>query len=360
MTASLLLITNRIEATPRGGRELLCKLNRDALSSLLGSRLAVFELDKRPVRSPREIVDAMRGYLDGVDARQIAQIISLVDGSEIVQLFIDGSNLGAVARAVKQTRPHVRIVTFFHNVEAAFFFAAFKRVPATRAAGVMLANYLAERSSVRWSDSLVCLSARDSRLLTRLYGRAANHIAPLCLSDSRQQRSLAVPPSDGYALFVGGTFFANVAGIRWFRDYVVPRIDRRVVVVGKGFEALRGELEGPRIQVVGAVDDLAHWYGGARVVIAPIFDGSGMKTKVAEALMHGRKIIGTPEAFSGYEDVASQAGWVCRDEADFVTAFLELDRANEQPELLRSLYEQHYSFEAARRRLANIIGEVVS
>ena len=43
-----------------------------------------------------------------------------------------------------------------------------------------------------------------------------------------------------------------------------------------------------------------HLAAGAALVIAPIFDGSGMKTKVAEALMHGKHVVGTPEAFSGY------------------------------------------------------------
>ena len=57
-----------------------------------------------------------------------------------------------------------------------------------------------------------------------------------------------------------------------------------------------------------------------KVVIAPIFDGSGMKTKVAEALMYGKRIIGTREAFSGYEDIAEEVGWVCNTKEEFVAA----------------------------------------
>ena len=37
------------------------------------------------------------------------------------------------------------------------------------AAGVLVANYVAERSAVRFSDKRVCLSERDSLLLKKIY-----------------------------------------------------------------------------------------------------------------------------------------------------------------------------------------------
>ena len=91
---------------------------------------------------------------------------------------------------------------------------------------------------------------------------------------------------------------------------------------------------------------------------APIFDGSGMKTKVAEALMYGKKVVGTPEAFSGYEDIVKKAGWVCTTAVDFVAAISRAQSlAAQSLDLdLRSIYVAKYSFEAAKLRLANILG----
>jgi len=81
-----------------------------------------------------------------------------------------------------------------------------------------------------------------------------------------------------------------------------------------------------------------------------------MKTKVAEALMHGKKVIGTPEAFSGYEDVVGKAGWVCSTPQEFSDAIVAAQETKPAflPEL-RSLYEQFYSFNAARARLSKIL-----
>ena len=132
----------------------------------------------------------------------------------------------------------------------------------------------------------------------------------------------------------------------------------KTFVVGKGFEAMRAQLERPgRVEVVCAVDSLADLYLDARFVIAPTFDGSGMKIKVAEALMYGKRVVGTPEAFSGYEEVARKAGWVCATANDFVEAIAAARAGTTQSFLpeLRALYECKYSFEAARSRLAEIL-----
>ena len=64
------------------------------------------------------------------------------------------------------------------------------------------------------------------------------------------------------------------------------------------------------------------------------------------------------EAFSGYEDIAKKAGWVCTTAADFVAAISRAQSLVTQsfdPDL-RAIYEEKYSFEAAKSRLANIFG----
>jgi len=143
-------------------------------------------------------------------------------------------------------------------------------------------------------------------------------------------------------------------------EHVVPHIHIKTCIVGRGFESLRQELEREgKVKVVGAVDCLADWYRDAHFVIAPIFDGSGMKTKVAEALMYGKKIIGTPEAFSGYEGVAEKAGWICTTAPEFVAAIAKAGNEVTQsfyPEL-RMLYEEKYSFLAAVSRLSAILAD---
>lgn len=338
---------------------MLCKLNHDALRSIYGDNLFLFELSSDRQRGLYSYFNAFRGHIDGLNTQTIQTALAIIQSNNIDKVFVDGSNLGDFVLSLKQHLPAVEVATFFHNVEARFFWGSFKTHKTARALAVLLANYLAERKSTRWSDRVVCLSERDSRLLKKIYGKSATHISPMALENKCPPLFIGTPeqPPEQFALFVGGTFYANRAGISWFVREVAPRITIPIYIVGRGFETLKSELEIPgKVTVVGAVDSLADWYQRAQFVIAPIFDGSGMKTKVAEALMYGKKVVGTPEAFSGYDDVVEQAGWVCETPDEFVAAITSAQEevTHSFDHALRLIYEQQYSMAAATDRLRKI------
>jgi glycosyltransferase involved in cell wall biosynthesis len=355
----LLLVSPTDPAAPPGGRELLYRLNHAILADLFGDGFGLFPLAK-PAR--RSIADAWRGHIDGVDVAAVAGLCDRIVRDGITDVFLDGSNLGAAAIVVARRFPEVRIISFFHNVETLFFAAALRSGPSLRALAVLVANHRAERAAVRASSMLICLSARDGAMLGRVHARLPDAIAPIALADALPgddgaPRSL--PGDDRFLLFVGGGFFANRDGIRWFARTVAPRLSIRTVVVGHGMEAMQDELaNNPAVTVIGATDDLAGWYRRAALVIAPIFAGSGMKTKVAEALMFGKHVVAAPEALSGYGDAVAAAVACCTDADGFVaaiTAALDRDPPGFDP-AQRALYERFHSLAAARARMARILG----
>lgn len=334
---------------------MLSRINAELLHSLFGDDLIDLRLQPRP-GTPR---GAIRGHVDGIDDASIATILATIDTERIDTAFIDGSNLGAAAAAIKAAHPTVRVVTFFHNVEARFFWGSMRERRTLKSLAVLAANYIAERKAVQSSDVRVTLSTRDSAELRRLYGRAADVVAPIVLADKGSRvPPPATPAKPPYALFVGGGFYANIAGIDWFAREVAPRIGLHVMVVGRGMETLAARFDGnASVSLVGAVDDLARWYADATVVVAPIFDGSGMKTKVAEALMFGKHVVGTPEAFSGYAEDVVAANRCCADADTFVAA-LTLAETAPPPAFapaMRALYERDHSPSAAQSRLARIL-----
>jgi glycosyltransferase involved in cell wall biosynthesis len=357
----IMLFTNCIDNSPPGGRELLCKLNHDALKEIFGDDLILCEVPKAKLYGLTQFLNAFKGRIDGLNDALIANALQTLRSEKVAKVFVDGSGFGEFVKTAKKEFPRLEICTFFHNVEARFFWGSLRQSKTLHSLAVMIVNYLAERKAVRYSDKLICLSERDSGLLDKLYGRKATNVLPMAVRD-------IAPPEHArrknvsnkkYALFVGGGFYANRAGICWFVENVVPRIGIKTYIVGRGLDELKQQFEqNEKVVVVGAVDSLADWYSNACFVIAPVFDGSGMKTKVAEALMFGKKIVGTPEAFSGYQDVAYQAGWVCSTADEFVAAIgaagdtvvLPFDKE------LRELYEVKYSFSAARSRLEEILG----
>jgi glycosyltransferase involved in cell wall biosynthesis len=351
----VLLVTLMDPDAPPGGRELLSRLNARALRAVFGDGLTVHQL-KRP---PARLNHAVRGRLNGLDPREIARIVARVGEISAGQVFVDGSNLGQIVAPIKQAYPHVRVVTFFHNVEARFFLGAARAKRTALSLALLAANYAAERKAVRHSDAIVCLSARDGEQLRQVYGRGADYISPLALDDVRPaaQPAKAVG-EERYLLFVGGAFYANLRGMEWFARTVAPRSPLPIVVVGHGMEILKREFgRAPNIRIVGRTDDLARWYLDAYCVVAPVFEGSGMKTKIAEALMFGKRVIGTTEAFSGYERDVVSAGWQAATEVEFLAAIrdaLKAEVADFDP-ASRAIYEAFHSFAAATDRIADIM-----
>lgn len=351
----ILYVTNRVLGNGVGGREQLSRLHGQILLQCFQDKFEQIELDGDA--GYRKLF----GYLDGVSPRSIDLVCKRIQEIGATQVFLDGSNLGRLAGAVKLALPYVEVLTFFHNCEARFFLGALRRSRSPKALGVLVANYFAERSAVRFSDKRICLSKRDSQLIRQIYGRAATDISAMAIQDRVPADQPGQHPENvaKYALFVGGAFYANKAGIKWFCEHVAPHISLRTCVVGNGMKALKNELErNGNVTVVGEVQNLSPWYRNAHVVVAPIFDGSGMKTKVAEALMYGKRIVGTPEAFSGYEAIASVVGEVCSSATETITALnLETERPyTEFDPTLRAIYDEHYSFRAASMRLHGILG----
>ena len=160
-----MLVTKRLEPNPCSGRELLCKLNYDVLSAIYDDRLVLFELPIGRLQGLRSLVNAFRGHVDGLNDTIIKDALRTIQKENINKVFVDGSNLGGLVKIVKQRLPQVEVITFFHNVEARFFLGSLRQTKTLRALAVLLANYLAERKAVRYSDKIICLSERDSRLL---------------------------------------------------------------------------------------------------------------------------------------------------------------------------------------------------
>ena len=105
-------------------------------------------------------------------------------------------------------------------------------------------------------------------------------------------------------------------------------------------------------------ENLEKYYINAKFIIAPIFDGSGMKTKIAEAMMYGKKVIGTTEAFVGYEDHLPEAGWLCNSKVEFVQSIMSSNEGLDNQGLnnnLRKIFQANYSLESAEIKMRNIL-----
>ena len=112
--SNILLLTNKIDHSPSGGRELLCKLNHDILKEIYKNQCTVFELSKISISGLIGVSNAFRGYIDGLTPETTANALHLIQRQNIDKIFVDGSNLGGFVKVVKKRFPQIGL-SFKHH-----------------------------------------------------------------------------------------------------------------------------------------------------------------------------------------------------------------------------------------------------
>lgn len=144
-------------------------------------------------------------------------------------------------------------------------------------------------------------------------------------------------------LFIGGFGHPpNREGILWFLDHVWPTIsethpDLRLELIGSRTPARLLTYAGDRIIVHGFVSDsaLARHYRDARLAIAPLLSGGGVKGKILEALWHGTPMFTTPIGAEGIPD--AETAMSIADPAEFAS---KLGALCDDPDRLATLAQE--------------------
>ena len=169
-----------------------------------------------------------------------------------------------------------------------------------------------------------------------------------------------------HILFVGKKYYPNLVGFKWFVDNVLPSLTAniQVDVVGRGLEELRSEYSDPRINVIGGVESLNPYYENADIVIAPLFDGGGMKSKTVEALSFGKIFVGTEESLFGFweemdSDIRGKTCYQCNTQEEWIQTINNLanDDIHKFNEDVFELFKAKFSYDVIRDQLKAIMEE---
>lgn len=270
------------------------------------------------------IKNLITGYFENNDLKFEKRVIDVIKQNNINKVFLGHAFYGKLARKLRMTfGDSIVIYTFMHNIETDVARQAINKRTSLRSLyGLRIARYN-EPLSIKYSDKIILLNERDNALLNNRYGLQKTILLPITFEIipfcERQERNFEVLN----LLFVGSKFPPNQQGIEWFIKHVMPLLPDNVClyVVGREMEYLQSEVQlPPSVKAIGGVNDLAEWYRKADIVICPIFEGGGMKTKTAEAMQHGKPILGTKESFEGYNVDFSRIGGVCETPESYVTS----------------------------------------
>ncbi|WP_067623981.1 glycosyltransferase [Alicyclobacillus acidiphilus] len=152
----------------------------------------------------------------------------------------------------------------------------------------------------------------------------------------------------------------NLAAVRYFVEEIWPLVLRELPnsefrVIGKGSDGnVAAEFSSvPNIVFVGQVDDVGGELRKSDVFVAPLVFGSGIKTKVLEAMARGLPVVATSVALEGI-DATDGVELFCRDAAqDFASALVGLLRDSAQRQRIgqagREFVSNRYGWNVVKR-----------
>ncbi len=221
-----------------------------------------------------------------------------------------------------------------------------------------------EAQVCRHVDALVTFSHTEAALLRQRYGDKAFALPTFMYDHFPPPRSI-VPAKPQLLLVANFSHPPNYDGLAWFVRECLPLLLQqcpavKLQVVGVPWLLETLHLPAAQITVLGKVSDaeLVACYQAARVVIAPLRFGAGVKGKVIEALAHGAPVVTTSFGVEGVPDLAALLPPVDTPVA-MAAAILHLLRDDAEWQRIsatgQNFVQTHFSKQAAQAALANVL-----
>lgn len=265
----------------------------------------------------------------------------------------------------------VPLVVRAHNVEFDYSVRQFAISKNFRTAASRVHVYANETRVLECADAVICLTEHDRDRFLDLYSdkipnlKSKMFINPVCLREDSGRISDKSVFGDPPVLLITGSLWygANANGVVWFINEVWPRVagNFRLIVAGANpsDSVLKACNTDQRIELVASPKDMAPYFNRADIFVAPVFDGAGMKVKVAEALSYGLPVVATSHALLGYVQGVNCLRQCDNPEqmAEQIESITQSDFAVLRDEAL-DVFHKNYSMESSRERVRQVLEKV--
>ncbi len=189
-----------------------------------------------------------------------------------------------------------------------------------------------ERLLVRRSDLVATVSAEEAKVVQAFVPGTATVVLP----NVHEPVEGRLPGFDERSdlLFIGSYLHPpNIDAMLWFAEEVLPLVRARVpahlTILGQEPPDEVRRLGGPDVTVTGYVPDVDAYFRRARVFVAPLRYGAGVKGKVGQAMTYGLPVVTTPIGAEGMGIVDGIHALVREDPKAFAEAVVDLLTSNQ-------------------------------
>lgn len=324
---------------------------------VLCSKYKVRQVKSRPLV---RICNLLSGNTGKINKEITDEIINNIKRNNIKFVFIDDSIYGKLVKKIKKKCDKVIVAVYYHDIKNNLCRQWIKHNP--KKTPVYISLIYNEYLTQKYADYNIVLNNREANMYKKYYNKYPEVFLPVILPS--QVCNIKKTSSYFKILFVGGYYYPNVNGFRWFVNNVLPIIKRKIYLhlVGNGMDKLKEEFsQFENIVVEGWIEDLRPIYADANIIIGPIFEGAGMKVKTAEALSFGKIFVGTDESLEGYkerlpENLYNHYVFNCNSAEEFAEVIDSLDSNDYYIQEVKDFFEKNYSVYAA----SNIIKDIIA
>lgn len=217
-----------------------------------------------------------------------------------------------------------------------------------------LATRIRKYEKRAWSkyDLLLPITSKDSALIDRVTNVKAIRVAPFSLDLKSKPLENTEEAWVGY--HIGAMdWIPNRDGVKWFLEMVWPLIhqtipDFQFYFAGRKMPDYFKTLDIPGVHCMDEVPSADEFIADKKILIVPLWSGSGIRVKILEAMAAGKVVISTVAGIKGIDAKPKEHYLAANEPDDFVKAIQWCMKNKEEAEsmgqrardLVMNRYEQ--------------------
>lgn len=239
-------------------------------------------------------------------------IVDACQGSDLI--IVHNSRCGLILRKIKHHFPNVPIIMVSDNIEADLMLQTQQGKKRRNRIQALLEQFEIRRAEryCKYADAVSFITRSDLDLFEKMYGKpVVTAVLPVTVNTALPFDKNSAIGVSMKVLFTGHFGFQpNIDALQILLKVAETlqstqsNFDVKFVVAGANLDRLpTPALSNVVYRTSPTISEMDKLFREASCYIAPVLWGSGMKTKVAEALSYGLPVVALPNASVGYEEL---------------------------------------------------------